>query len=610
LEKDTRLARVLSVDEMGTPLEELLQRISHESGIPLRCGRSCASQRLQIRLKERSLRALMEALAQLLPGAWTPLADAKGYRLEMDPKAVTRRERWWRLFLEERERALAAQRAHVLRKMREKPYYRKPGDPNPENSDGASEAQAAADQEWFRALPPGLQESIAGRMNDVAFQRPVVGIGTEDKDGGLLMRLDQLPSPIQEAMRRRAESIRSRDRDKLPWGEAMVRFNNGGIAVFAALDFPDGSTTNALFNVSTGVSPDAAALVLDHSRLADEVRRLGARAPRTWKLLADYQNSRVWQNEAPTPAYTFGPIPPRRAEVLQWLSDKADVEFVADYYSRPGYVMKPDQKKQRLSRPLKGELDYRAAQQDMSWKRSDDNIYLFRNNRWYRDDDLEIAPALAQRWFSVRAPVKPTPATHAEQPEKVVAPPATGPEIPAAAAQAARRHMDWAADIVSRLTIWQIGNGLKWYAREEQPNAKGVFEQKTEQPQAPGDSTRWFAYPATTYLFFADADYVQRQYKILRFYASLSAEERGKLLVGQLLFAGLRADQKDQAVFLLPMLAALAQQQSNAANSVQIGIVSEWMPSDLATRPAIVLPVHLAVTSPQPAAEPLSNPIL
>jgi len=41
-------------------------------------------------------------------------------------KAVTRREKWWRPFLDERQRALAAQRARIPREMQAEPYRQKP----------------------------------------------------------------------------------------------------------------------------------------------------------------------------------------------------------------------------------------------------------------------------------------------------------------------------------------------------------------------------------------------------------------------------------------------------------------------------------------------------
>ena len=105
--------------------------------------------------------------------------------------------------------------------------------------------------------------------------------------------------------------------------------------------------------------------------------------------MAVYQEQHVWLNDPPQSK----PDPqqrPRRPEVLNWLADKGGVEFVADYYSVAGQPLSDADKTKNLTRPLKRELDYRAAQEDMSWKQRTDGLYLFRDNRWYRDDRLEV----------------------------------------------------------------------------------------------------------------------------------------------------------------------------------------------------------------------------
>ena len=42
-----------------------------------------------------------------------------------------------------------------------------------------------------------------------------------------------------------------------------------------------------------------------------------------------------------------------------------------------------------------------AAKRDISWKRTADGLVLIRNNRWYRDDDLEVPQPLLRRWFGL-----------------------------------------------------------------------------------------------------------------------------------------------------------------------------------------------------------------
>src|SRR5262249_441710 len=67
LAQDARLDLPVSLDEIGTSMEDLLKKVSRK-GLTLRAGRNCSAQKLQIRLKNRPLRTLMLALAELLPG--------------------------------------------------------------------------------------------------------------------------------------------------------------------------------------------------------------------------------------------------------------------------------------------------------------------------------------------------------------------------------------------------------------------------------------------------------------------------------------------------------------------------------------------------------------
>ena len=81
LADDVRLQRATDVNVTGIPLDELLAKLSN-GNLRLVAGRSCAAQKVQIRLKQRPLLNLLQALAQLLPGAWDALPDNSGYRLE------------------------------------------------------------------------------------------------------------------------------------------------------------------------------------------------------------------------------------------------------------------------------------------------------------------------------------------------------------------------------------------------------------------------------------------------------------------------------------------------------------------------------------------------
>lgn len=117
LAEDKRLDSLLTLTERNAQLDELLPRLSTKI-LRLEADRSCAQQKVQLRLKQRSLRTLMQALADLLPGEWIPLEKEKGYVLRMKQNAILKRNEWWQLFLQERERAYASLRVGILKSMR------------------------------------------------------------------------------------------------------------------------------------------------------------------------------------------------------------------------------------------------------------------------------------------------------------------------------------------------------------------------------------------------------------------------------------------------------------------------------------------------------------
>ena len=168
LAADTRLDRKVTLDEIGVSLSDILQKVS-VADMPLTCGAECADRKLQARLQDRSLRAVMAALAQVTPGTWK--REGKGYCLYADPKATEYENNWWKLYGLERERVLAALRTEILTAMQRKPYVRKEGDPNPENMPDEMFAQMARDQEFWNLLPAPLQKQVADQIVDTAYYR-------------------------------------------------------------------------------------------------------------------------------------------------------------------------------------------------------------------------------------------------------------------------------------------------------------------------------------------------------------------------------------------------------------------------------------------------------
>jgi hypothetical protein len=558
---DARLQQAVTIAEAGISMEELLVRYSGKT-FSLSCSRSCKSLKLQIRLKQQPLHRLMAALAELVPGTWTAEEKGGGYRLEMDEHAAARRDRWWRLYLSERERCLRALSAAALAQMRAEPDTRAV---LPDNE--KDRAMITGGQDFFRGLPPSLQERIAGQISEAPFYRSYLSSAGDDDEGSVAVRMSDLSPQTQELVRQRIAG-------DLPWNDAFVCFTNAGFHVQANVFFPDGRPTDVLFDRSIFMPPDTAALPLNHTALPMMMRLLGKAVPQSWKDLLAFQTTTVWKNDPPPTRVSSGWPPPRRPDVLNWLADRADIEFVADYYSQPGVVMKSSEKTRPLSRPLEEELNYRAAENDMSWKRQANGIYLFRNNRWYRDDYLEVPGPLGERLLKARP--------KGEQAGwKLAAASFKNEEIESAL----RDQMEWEAEVVRTLTRWQIGNGLKWFAHEAKP-AQATDPQKSTASELP--------FPLETYPFTVDSTRIMSRYNTVRFYAGLTPDGRAALLEQRLPFTSLNSEQQAQAVYLLPVLAAL----SGDSRTILLGIRPRYDPRKLPA--AAGIPIRLVIV-PQSA---------
>ena len=151
LAQDTRLDRPVTLDIISVPLEDVLKKESVDKStdkkndadkLVLTASHNCNELKLQIRLNQRPLRVLMQALAEMLPGKWT--RTPAGYELAMTNTAANLRSEWWRLFLGEREKAMALQRQAVLDAMQTKAKRGNATDSDPDQSDPVLDADMAA----------------------------------------------------------------------------------------------------------------------------------------------------------------------------------------------------------------------------------------------------------------------------------------------------------------------------------------------------------------------------------------------------------------------------------------------------------------------------------
>ena len=465
---DKRLDRLVSLDVISVPLDEVLQKESVNGSadakpstdaklgtdtkpdpdkLALTASHNCEALKLQIRLNHRPLRTLMTALAEMLPGAWTRTKE--GYNLSLTDKAIIARAEWWRLFLGEREKALAAQRQAVLDAMGTKARRRQLDDPEPEPSDHAVEEEMANQHDFFYTLPQALKEQIAANMEETAFYEVAhVRYSSGGEQYGTVAWLSQMPPQTQEMFKTGMQDYITNHLAGAAFQKYAAQaqnglaafdpskvyffFHNGGIAVDAR-PFNGPPLLNTLLELQLPpyLRLSQSLLMLDQSRLADfvyggslagphwkqlantflakgdaasdiqkemiyQVYGMGDAAPLAWKQLADYQRGRVWPNTLPAlpreQGHPFQTVISRAAQT-DWLGEQGHMEYVSDYYSHGGSTMPPEQRKQPLRRPLATELDEMAAKHDISWKRTADSLVLIRNNRWYRDDGPGSAAA-------------------------------------------------------------------------------------------------------------------------------------------------------------------------------------------------------------------------
>jgi hypothetical protein len=574
---DKRLEQAISLQVTGIPIGELLQKLSSPT-LQLQAGRSCQEQKVQIRLKQRSLRDLLQSLAQLLPASWEPLDHNRGYRLKFADAANISRQRWWDLFLSERERTLAERRDLVLRQIRGEA-----GPPHQEfNLTPEMKAHMQAGKGFFQLLPASVQEALATRMNEAPFLGlQGFGFGTGDTEGAISFPLDSMPDTFQQFVRKHFAAQIGKNESELDLTGITISVVNGGAAVMAyALKpnspyFADKPAHGSAFNMRIQTSLGQEVLTPRHPWITDAVLVLGKRAPENWKRLAAYQKKRVWPNDT-CPDLPDGSPTPRKSDALDWIGRQADIEYVADYHSLGGIILSEDGKAQPLTRTLKIELDYQARDLDMSWKKQANAIYLFRNNRWYRDDLLEVPAPLIRRWLSTELPYAAGEAQSKENKETV----------PPSPVQRLKRWMDRRAEFATSLTIWQLTAGLPFVtpldgetpAPSLQEGMKVFYKGRRDTDQNTRPSFNARHYPGGEYPLWKEASYILRHLHLVLFYAGLSEDNRMALLENRLSLPQLTPGQVQQAQYMLPDLQLLLQR--TAPETIVLGM-SEQVLEDM-----------------------------
>lgn len=535
-----------SAHGIGVPLGEMLQQWEG-GGITLTCSVTCRDQKIQIHFKDRPLHEIMNAVADLLLGTWEKRGEHH-YELVMDRDALDRRRQWWLLFERARSAGLQSYRDEALKAMRGAK-----ADGIFTDSDLREEMAARAG--FFAALPGDLQERIAGHLNDKALLATggLRRFGSSDDEVGVDVRMSELPESAQTMIRNRVSGMAMRP---VNVGDSTIRFANGGFVIYAnVIGGPGGNSwSGTAFSVSprhSSISGGFEALAeLDQRQLPAKVDALGKNAPLLWRQLAEFQKTTFWKNTTPkVPLPHRGNLmPPLRPEVISIIAEVFDIEYVSDYYSRPGAPLTPSEAKSfreyltglRSSEPslksaLEESLNRHAVQYDVSWKRDTSGLLLIRSNRWYRDDRLEVPAPYLRRYLPAFAAAMKSWSERTKQ-WKSERSPSQGGNLPP---QYQQERLDFEANVNATLTLWQISNGLRWAVADEY----WIRPESASTVIIRGEPVRHLSTP-----FQFAADSILNRRVFLPFYRSLDTAARGLLLRGELPHSAVPLALRDQAL--------------------------------------------------------------
>ncbi|MBC7529128.1 MAG: hypothetical protein H7308_16455 [Chthonomonadaceae bacterium] len=241
----------------------------------------------------------------------------------------------------------------------------------------------------------------------------------------------------------------------------------------------------------------------------------------------------MWKNEPPKiyDPLLFAQCP--TPEFLRVRVEQKQEEFLADDYAKPSAFTPTEEQKQKWN-SLSTEvlLDQLVAERDYSWTRRPDKLFLIRNNRWYRDDALQVPISLVEEWK------KRLTQEIADNKDKKVS-----------ETEKAAHVLDWGSRFLSNLSLYQIAYGLHFYI-DERGNT-GYDGRKTDCEMMP---------------FAEYAEATLKNYRVLRFYSLLSEEQRALFSKGSLLVSQLTPEQWAKAESLLTLTPSASREE--AAKSV------------------------------------------
>ncbi len=562
---DSRLDKKVSVEATGVSLKQFVKSFGL-TGLTLGTIDNCKELKVQARIVNRPVKEIMSSLAELFQGKWETLPEKKGYYFTLTKKTLDKREGWWNHFQAERERAIGDLKANMLEATKR--------DLETHAANEAEDSRKAAEiakrtRSVFKDLPREFLQQLAERVDlDYLY----LGYkDSRDDEGALPVLLKDLPESFTTFLQSSSTSLPNYKYEPESTYTALeFIFVGDGIEATVARPGQAGSAFFGRDNITTPILT-LSRLEPYHERLPDFLKQFPKESTPGLEYFAKIQKERVWKNTLPTVHQNYvnaQAIRPVRWQKLKWLSEKSGIEFLSDYHSTFGYKLSEAEMKQKPKKSVEEELNELGVIHDLSWKKSANNLYLVKNNRWYRDDYMEVPAGFLNKLLSTELPntignlqdanAKPKndPASKSEdalkkKKERLVA--------------KMRLWLDRAALIATNLSQWQIAKGLKFY----QPDESGELS----------DSMKMFVQREANFfaqylsdndtrnldgIFAKDSDYILSRYRTLCFYATLSKEMRTKLLGEGLPFEELNQDQQERAIWILPRIGMMLLQHDDS----------------------------------------------
>jgi hypothetical protein len=382
---DPRLEQKLSMTAWAEPLEDLLGRLSRQTGVRLSfAGRDVGDQRVSLLLRDQPLRRVQALLAETLGLYWFREGKAAGWRYILFEDANSRKQ-------EEtlRERARDQFEAGLRRVIHSLIW-------SPEEV----ARQVPHDSPWSWGLThPGrrIAFELLGRMEPGQWERLMA-------TGRLTIPYASLTPADQERVRRYVEAA-NRDRDERDLqrgtpgrhhiGDVSQTGGSIGFKVFGGV--PPGPDSSVDFGVEPADGHvGGSGLSLGYT---DAERRQMARE----SLPAPFRGQERATEREEEPRVTVvwkGKQKPERWEAaLQAVSESAGLQVVSDSYLYHWWEWNMDLPEAAAlrDRPLAEVLDRVSEPFLYAWRREGD-VVLFRQRNWYLEKQHNVPERDLRRW--------------------------------------------------------------------------------------------------------------------------------------------------------------------------------------------------------------------